>query len=155
MDGDFFIGASLASTLTKLALRYGQIASAADRNRFDAEVMLIMAGIIHLGKSGKFIFISSFLEFKLVICRWKIFSLVFLLIENQYLPQYFDFITIGKRVKSIRLNVVRRFPWPKQYYYLSNFPACRNIFHYINCIKQVYQHDNTFSRQLLQEFSSK
>lgn len=52
MDGDFFIGASLASTLTKLALRYGQIASAADRNRFDAEVMLIMAGIIHLGKSG-------------------------------------------------------------------------------------------------------
>ncbi|CAH1101761.1 unnamed protein product [Psylliodes chrysocephalus] len=52
MDGDFFIGASLTSTLTKLALRYGQIASAADRNRFDAEVMLIMAGIIHLGKSG-------------------------------------------------------------------------------------------------------
>ncbi|KAJ8960372.1 hypothetical protein NQ317_014740, partial [Molorchus minor] len=51
MDGDFFIGAALASTLTKLALRFGEIAPA-KRNRFDAEVMLIMAGIIHLGKSG-------------------------------------------------------------------------------------------------------
>lgn len=52
MDGDFFIGAALASTLTKLALRYGQVSSATQRNRFDTEVMLIMAGIIHLGKSG-------------------------------------------------------------------------------------------------------
>ncbi|KAG5881682.1 hypothetical protein JTB14_002167 [Gonioctena quinquepunctata] len=52
MDGDFFIGASLASTLTKLALRFGNITSAAQKNRFDAEIMLIMAGIIHLGKSG-------------------------------------------------------------------------------------------------------
>ncbi|CAG9854809.1 unnamed protein product [Phyllotreta striolata] len=52
MDGDFFIAASLASTLTKLALRYGENASPSDRNKFDAEVMLIMAGILHLGKSG-------------------------------------------------------------------------------------------------------
>ncbi|KAJ8917140.1 hypothetical protein NQ315_012632 [Exocentrus adspersus] len=52
MDGDFFIGAALASSLTKLALRYGKIAPPARSNKFDAEVMLIMAGIVHLGKSG-------------------------------------------------------------------------------------------------------
>lgn len=52
MDGDFFIGAALASTLTKLALRYGQLTNPKESNRFDAEVMLIMSGIIHLGKSG-------------------------------------------------------------------------------------------------------
>jgi coatomer subunit beta len=53
IDGDFFIGASVASTLTKLALRYGNMVKPQERNRFDAEVMLIMAGIIHLGKSGE------------------------------------------------------------------------------------------------------
>lgn len=52
MDGDFFIGASIASTLTKLAIRYGNLVKPIEKNRFDAEVMLIMAGIIHLGKSG-------------------------------------------------------------------------------------------------------
>ncbi|XP_017774158.1 PREDICTED: coatomer subunit beta [Nicrophorus vespilloides] len=52
MDGDFFIGAALGTTLTKLALRYGVAVSAAKKNQFDAKVMLIMAGIIHLGKSG-------------------------------------------------------------------------------------------------------
>ncbi|CAH1975588.1 unnamed protein product [Acanthoscelides obtectus] len=52
MDGDFFIGACLASTLAKLALKFGEIATPQQRNKFDAEVMLIMAGIIHLGKSG-------------------------------------------------------------------------------------------------------
>lgn len=56
IDGDFFIGAALASTLTKLALRYGNLAVAEKRNRFDAEVMLIMSGVIHLGQSGKHIF---------------------------------------------------------------------------------------------------
>lgn len=55
MDGDFFIGASLASTLTKLALRYGNLSSPLQKNRFDAQVMLIMTGIIHLGKSGKYL----------------------------------------------------------------------------------------------------
>lgn len=53
VDGDFFIGAALASTLTKLALRYGNLATAEQRNRFDAEVMLIMSGVIHLGQSGE------------------------------------------------------------------------------------------------------
>lgn len=52
MDGDFFIGAALGTTLTKLALRYGHLTSKAKQNHFDAEVMLIMSGIIHLGKSG-------------------------------------------------------------------------------------------------------
>ncbi|XP_060526014.1 coatomer subunit beta [Cylas formicarius] len=52
IDGDFFIGAALASTLTKLALRYGNLTSADKRNRFDAEIMLIMSSIIHLGQSG-------------------------------------------------------------------------------------------------------
>lgn len=53
MDGEFFIGAALGTTLTKLALRYGAKVSVGKRNRFDAQVMLIISGIIHLGKSGK------------------------------------------------------------------------------------------------------
>lgn len=53
MDGDFFIGASLGTTLTKLALRYGEQSNVQKRNRFDAEVMLVITSIIHLGKSGK------------------------------------------------------------------------------------------------------
>lgn len=53
MDGDFFVGAALATTLTKLALKY--IANTPDvkrQNSLVAESMLIMAAIIHLGKSG-------------------------------------------------------------------------------------------------------
>lgn len=53
MDGDFFIGAALATTLTKLALKYISITQDPKRqNAFVAEAMLIMATIIHLGKSG-------------------------------------------------------------------------------------------------------
>ncbi|XP_055890054.1 coatomer subunit beta-like isoform X1 [Biomphalaria glabrata] len=53
MDGDFFIGAALATTLTKLALKYTNITQDKKRqNAFVAEAMLIMATIIHLGKSG-------------------------------------------------------------------------------------------------------
>ncbi|XP_022295702.2 coatomer subunit beta-like [Crassostrea virginica] len=53
MDGDFFVGAALATTLTKLALKY--ITNTPDvkrQNSLVAESMLIMAAIIHLGKSG-------------------------------------------------------------------------------------------------------
>lgn len=53
MDGEFFVGAALATTLSKLALRY--ITTTQDvkkQNSFIAESMLIMATIIHLGKSG-------------------------------------------------------------------------------------------------------
>ena len=53
------MGASLATTLTKLALRYSQAvknsrAEDADKkvNRFTAESMLVLTSIVHLGKSG-------------------------------------------------------------------------------------------------------
>lgn len=52
MDGDFFIAAAVGTTVTKLALRYGDLVGGNKRNHFDADVMLLMAGIIHLGKSG-------------------------------------------------------------------------------------------------------
>ncbi|KAK0163323.1 hypothetical protein PV327_007018 [Microctonus hyperodae] len=53
MDGDFFIGASLATTLTKLALRYKQLESNIQKiNRVQAEAMLIMSSILQLGRSG-------------------------------------------------------------------------------------------------------
>jgi coatomer subunit beta len=53
MDGDFFIGAALGTTLTKLALRYMSLTDNKKQNRFCSEAMLIMASILHLGKSGK------------------------------------------------------------------------------------------------------
>ncbi|XP_020797844.1 coatomer subunit beta [Drosophila serrata] len=53
MDGDFFIGAALSATLTKLALRYGDLEpEARAQNRLTTQVMLIMSSILHLGKSG-------------------------------------------------------------------------------------------------------
>ncbi|XP_064614088.1 coatomer subunit beta-like [Liolophura sinensis] len=53
MDGDFFVGAALATSLTKLALRYLSLTKDTKKqNAFMAEAMLIMATVIHLGKSG-------------------------------------------------------------------------------------------------------
>ncbi|CAB4056829.1 COPB1 [Lepeophtheirus salmonis] len=53
MDGDFFIGAALAPSLTKLALRYiAVVTDEKKRNRFVAETMLVITSILHLGKSG-------------------------------------------------------------------------------------------------------
>ena len=57
MDGDFFIGAALGATLTKLALRYAEVImndpkGQAKANRFTGESMLILASILHLGQSG-------------------------------------------------------------------------------------------------------
>ncbi|KAL1114817.1 hypothetical protein AAG570_007641 [Ranatra chinensis] len=53
MDGDFFIGAALGSTLVKLALRYSALVQDNhERNRFYSEAMLVIASILHLGKSG-------------------------------------------------------------------------------------------------------
>ncbi|KAL5011126.1 hypothetical protein ScPMuIL_013431 [Solemya velum] len=53
MDGDFFVGAALSTTMTKLALRYVDlIKDPKKQNAFFAESMLIMATMIHLGKSG-------------------------------------------------------------------------------------------------------
>ncbi|XP_037938830.1 coatomer subunit beta [Teleopsis dalmanni] len=53
MDGDFFIGAALSATLTKLALRYADLENDLHKqNRLTTQVMLIMSSILHLGKSG-------------------------------------------------------------------------------------------------------
>ncbi|XP_062128234.1 coatomer subunit beta [Drosophila sulfurigaster albostrigata] len=53
MDGDFFIGAALSATLTKLALRYAELQpDTRTQNRVTTQVMLIMSSILHLGKSG-------------------------------------------------------------------------------------------------------
>jgi coatomer subunit beta len=53
MDGDFFIGTTLSSTMAKLALKYIDVE--ADQhavNRLLTTAMLTMASILHLGKSG-------------------------------------------------------------------------------------------------------
>uniref|UniRef100_A0A1I8N306 Coatomer subunit beta n=1 Tax=Musca domestica TaxID=7370 RepID=A0A1I8N306_MUSDO len=53
MDGDFFIGAALSATLTKLVLRYADLEQdVRSQNRLTTRVMLIMSSILHLGKSG-------------------------------------------------------------------------------------------------------
>ncbi|CAH3033470.1 unnamed protein product [Porites lobata] len=53
LDGEFFVGAAIACTLTKLALRYIDIEEKTEKqNVICANCMLIMASILHLGKSG-------------------------------------------------------------------------------------------------------
>jgi len=57
LDGDFFVGAALAGCLTKLALRFAEaVASEAKgqikANRFIGESMLVLASVLHLGRSG-------------------------------------------------------------------------------------------------------
>eukprot|EP00069_Balaena_mysticetus_P011695 bmy_07190T0 len=53
LDGDFFVAASLATTLTKVALRYvALVQEKKKQNSFVAEAMLLMATILHLGKSS-------------------------------------------------------------------------------------------------------
>ncbi|XP_033323993.2 coatomer subunit beta isoform X1 [Megalopta genalis] len=53
MEGDFFIGASLGTTLAKLALRYkGLESDEQKRNHMQAESMLIMTSVLQLGRSG-------------------------------------------------------------------------------------------------------
>ena len=53
MEGDFFVGAALAATLTKLALRFASsVDSEVKVNRFMGEAMLISASVLHLGQSG-------------------------------------------------------------------------------------------------------
>ncbi|KAG4076042.1 hypothetical protein HA402_011516 [Bradysia odoriphaga] len=53
MDGDFFIGAALAASLTKLVLKYTALESDNfSRNRVCASVMLTLSSIVHLGRSG-------------------------------------------------------------------------------------------------------
>lgn len=53
LDGDFFIGATLATTLTKLALKYVELESdTAKQNRLCASIMLTLSAILHVGRSG-------------------------------------------------------------------------------------------------------
>lgn len=53
LDGDFFIGATLATTLTKLALKYVELeGDTAKQNRLCASIMLTLSAILHVGRSG-------------------------------------------------------------------------------------------------------
>jgi coatomer subunit beta len=54
LQGQFFIAAALARTLAKLSIKYARLVNGNQlkQNRFSAETMLIMASIIHFGKSG-------------------------------------------------------------------------------------------------------
>ena len=53
MEGDFFIGAALGSTLANLALRFSsQVQDERKQNKFTAECMFVITSIMHLGVSG-------------------------------------------------------------------------------------------------------
>merc|ERR1712178_121930 len=53
LDGEFFIAAVLATTLTKVALRFAASeTNISHQNLFVAKCMLIMASCLHLGQSG-------------------------------------------------------------------------------------------------------
>ncbi|KAL3183594.1 hypothetical protein MRX96_033700 [Rhipicephalus microplus] len=53
MEGDFFVGAAMASDLTKLAVRYlSLVKEPRKQNAFVAECMLVMTSVLHLGRSG-------------------------------------------------------------------------------------------------------
>ncbi len=54
LQGHFFIAAALARTLAKLSIKYARLVEGNQlkQNRFSAETMLIMASILHFGKSG-------------------------------------------------------------------------------------------------------
>jgi hypothetical protein len=74
MDGDFFIGAALGTTLAKLALRYMTLTpDSKKQNRFCSEAMLIMTSVLHLGKSGKWLQFAS---------DWKRLGEVFALLAD-------------------------------------------------------------------------
>ncbi len=52
LGGDYFVGTSLASALTKLVLRFGKLQPASKKaNAFRSEAMLILTSIIRVGKS--------------------------------------------------------------------------------------------------------
>jgi coatomer subunit beta len=53
LDGDFFIGAALGTTLCKLVIRYIDLEQDSNKqNRFCAEGMFIIASILHLGRTN-------------------------------------------------------------------------------------------------------
>lgn len=53
LDGEFFIGAALATSVTKLSLRYNEVCQdPIAKNKLSAQCMLVLASVIHLGKSS-------------------------------------------------------------------------------------------------------
>ena len=52
IGGDFFLATVVATTLTKLALRSRQHVAAAVANQVTAHVMLLLTGMLQLGKAG-------------------------------------------------------------------------------------------------------
>lgn len=57
IDGDFYIGAALGTTFTKLGLRFAEIWDGKDTlkaNQFCVNLMLVLTYILKLGKSGNF-----------------------------------------------------------------------------------------------------
>ncbi|KAK0394991.1 hypothetical protein QR680_001049 [Steinernema hermaphroditum] len=54
IEGDFFLAASLATTLTKVLLRYSAAHAGHQEpvNRFSGEVLFLLSSVIHFGKSG-------------------------------------------------------------------------------------------------------
>jgi coatomer subunit beta len=56
LEGDFFLATSLAVTVTKISLRHAEHAIPTDveKNAVKGEAMLMMASVLHLGKSGLF-----------------------------------------------------------------------------------------------------
>lgn len=53
MDGDFFIGTTLAGTLAKLVLKYDEsVDDTVSCNRLATRAMLVMGSLLHLGRSG-------------------------------------------------------------------------------------------------------
>ena len=53
LEGDFFIGAALGTVLCKLAFRFNKLSDHKKLvNGFSAEAMLVVASILHLGRSG-------------------------------------------------------------------------------------------------------
>lgn len=53
LDGDFFIGSALATSLCKLVIRYMNLeVDSTKQNRFCAEAMFIIASILHLGRTS-------------------------------------------------------------------------------------------------------
>uniref|UniRef100_A0A183BWD3 Coatomer subunit beta n=1 Tax=Globodera pallida TaxID=36090 RepID=A0A183BWD3_GLOPA len=54
LDGNFFIASALANTLAKLVLRYAELNKgvASTVNKLASEALLLIASIVHLGKSG-------------------------------------------------------------------------------------------------------
>jgi len=60
LKSDFYLGTVLASTLTKLVLRYEELCSDAEKvNSLKSEAMLVMTGIINLGRSK---FVNSVID---------------------------------------------------------------------------------------------